>query len=200
MTTPHTQIFDSIISNMQKHGMKLPNEKIYIKIATAREILYEGMKYFIEMEHKELVWLPEYEKVAEWLSDNQGRGLFLHGQCGRGKSILCRYVIPAILLQYTGKVVSVFDVQEMNKNIDYVLTKHIISLDDIGTEEMSVKFGEKRMAFPEIMDMAEKRGNLIIVSTNLNSDKLTELYGSRIMDRIIATTTRISFNGKSLRQ
>ena len=94
---------------------------------------------------------------------------------------------------------SVFDIQDMNRDIDLVLSKHIISLDDIGTEEVSIKYGERRMAFAEVMDAAEKHGKLVIVSTNLNESELKERYGDRVLDRIKATTSRILFTGKSLR-
>lgn len=200
ITAKNIQTFDSIFSEMKMHGMKLPNDRVYFNISNSRDLLYSGLKYFIGKENKEVVWLPEYEKVSEWLSDNKGRGLFLYGTCGQGKSILCRYVIPALLLRYAEKVVSVFDIQDMNKDVDLVLSKHILALDDIGTEELSVKYGERRMAFAEIMDAAEKQGKLVLVSTNLNEKELRDRYGDRILDRIKSTTIRVLFTGKSLRK
>lgn len=180
--------------------MKLPSDKVYLNVPDSRSLLFSAMRYFVSLEKKSAVWLPEYEKVANWLSDNGGRGLFLYGTCGRGKSILCRYALPAILLKYAGKVVSVFDIQDMNQDIDLVLSKHIISLDDIGTEEVSIKYGERRMAFAEVMDAAEKHSKLVIVSTNLNERELKDRYGDRVLDRIKATTTRVKFVGDSLRK
>lgn len=201
MTTPNnTANFDGILEEMKAHGMKLPLSKISFSVPNAKNVLRAAMEYFVGLEGREAEWLPEYAKVSGWLSDNQGRGLFMYGNCGRGKSILCRYAIPAILLRYCGKVVSVFDIQDMNRDIDTVLSKRIIALDDIGTEEMSIKWGERRMAFAEIMDAAEKRGNIVIISTNLGNKDLAERYGDRVLDRIIATTTRVLFSGKSLRK
>lgn len=202
MTTQasNTPRFDDIVKEMRDHGMKLPNEKVFISVPNARTVLQNAMRYFIGFEKRESVWLPEYEQVAKWLSGNNGRGLFLYGNCGRGKSVLCRFALPAILLKYCRKVVTVFDIQDMNRDIDTVLSKHLISLDDIGTEEISIKYGERRMAFAEIMDAAEKQGKLLIVSTNLNDKDIRERYGDRILDRIVATTTRVLFTGKSLRQ
>lgn len=199
-TAKSTKTFDAIYDEMKAHGMKLPSDKVYFNIPNSREVLYSAIRYFVSLEKKEAVWLPEYERVAGWLSGNDGRGLFMYGNCGRGKSILCRYALPAILLKYAGKVVSVFDIQDMNKDVDLVLSKHIISLDDIGTEEISIKYGERRMAFAEIMDAAEKHGKLVIVSTNLSVDDLRERYGDRVLDRIKATTTRVLFKGESLRK
>lgn len=182
---------------MRKMGLKAPAGSVSIKVPNARTMLYAGLKSVIG---ENAVWLPEYEKVAEWLTDNKGRGLFMFGNCGRGKSLLGRYVLPAIILSSCERVVNVFDMQELNANLDVALSKHLISLDDVGTEEMSVKYGERRMAFPEIMDAAEKYGKLVIISTNLDEVELRERYGDRILDRIKALTSRICFNGDSLRR
>ncbi|MDR1503681.1 MAG: hypothetical protein LBT43_14640 [Prevotella sp.] len=138
--------------------------------------------------------------MAAWLAANHGKGLFLYGNCGRGKSLLCRYALPAILLGYCRRVVSVFDTQQMNSDIDLVLSKHIISLDDVGTEDVSNVFGNRRMAFAEVMDAAEKHGKLLIISTNLPVDDIRKRYGDRVLDRIKSTTTRILFEGESLRE
>ncbi|WP_236264068.1 hypothetical protein [Dysgonomonas sp. Marseille-P4677] len=88
----------------------------------------------------------------------------------------------------------------MNSRIDYVLSRHIISLDDIGTEEVCNQYGNKRLAFAEIMDAAEKYNKLLIVSTNLSVDDIRRRYGERVLDRIKATTHRVLFEGESLRR
>lgn len=190
----------TILSDMKLHGMRVPDEKISISIDNAKEILTNALRYFISLENRESVWLPEYEEVADWLNDNQRRGLFLYGNCGRGKTVLARYVIPAILLKYDRKVVNCFDAQEMNTNLDEVLKKKIVCIDDIGTEEVSVSYGNKRLAFLEVVDAAEKHGKLLIITSNLNQDQLVQKYGDRTMDRIISTTKRVLFKGKSLRR
>lgn len=190
----------TIISDMKLHGMRVPDEKINISIGGAKNILTNALKYFISLEKKEYIWLPEYEKISEWLNDNNGRGLFMHGDCGRGKTVLARYVIPAILLKYDRKVVNCFDAQEMNTNLDDVLKKKIVCIDDIGTEEISISYGNKRLAFLEVVDASEKHGKLLIITSNLNQEQLVQKYGDRTMDRIISTTKRVLFKGKSLRR
>ncbi len=191
--------FENIRQQMETHGMSLPSPLVSIGIPDARNILKECFSYFLSSQGKTLVWQPEYDEVATWLAGNEGRGLFLYGDCGRGKSFLARYVLPAIILNYMQKVVSVYDVQQMNRNLDEVLTKHIISLDDIGTEEVSMQYGNRRFAFAEVMDAAEKYGKLVIISTNLCRDEIVRRYGERVFERIISMTRRIEFKGKSLR-
>lgn len=192
--------FESVYQHMKQQGMPTPEQRVVIRIEHAKNILENCFKYFLSLQQVQFSWQPEYDQIADWLVNNNGRGLFLYGDCGRGKSMLARYVIPAILLKYSRKVVSVYDVQTMNNKLDQVLSKHIISLDDIGTEEVANSFGNKRLAFAEIMDATEKYSKLIIVSTNLTADQITQRYGQRIIERIIATTTRVHFSGHSLRQ
>lgn len=191
--------FNKIIEKMQLHKMKVPNTKVQISIPNAKKALSETMKYILKYDGKEMIWIEPYNEVAEWLSDNKGLGLFMYGNCGLGKSVLARYVLPAIILQELNKVVTVYDMNYLNANIDEALAKRIICLDDVGTEEMSVKYGERRLAFAEIMDMAEKNNNLVIVTTNLNMDDLRNRYGDRVLDRIKSTTKRVLFTGKSFR-
>jgi DNA replication protein DnaC len=88
----------------------------------------------------------------------------------------------------------------MNNEIDVILSKHLISLDDIGTEEVSVKYGNRRQAFAEIVDAAEKYGKLLVISTNLDKTAIVEKYGERVFDRLVAVTKRVEFKGKSLRK
>jgi len=192
--------FEDVCRQMRVHGMPLPAGRVRINIPDARCALEEGFHYFLSLQGQKFAWQPEYDEVAAWLDDNSGRGLFLYGDCGRGKSFLARYVLPAVILRHTQKVVSVYDVQDMNRNIDEVLSHHLISLDDIGTEEVSIQYGNRRLAFAEVMDAAEKQGKLVIISTNLRGDDITRRYGERVFERVIAMTKRIEFKGRSLRQ
>lgn len=200
ITVKCMRTFEQVAREMGGMGMRIPAVRVDVCVPDARKVLHEALSYFLGVEGRKAEWLPEYEQVANWLSGNQGRGLFLFGNCGRGKSVLCRYVLPAILLNYMRKVVAVYDMQELNRDVDGVLRKHIISLDDVGTEELSVKYGEKRLAFAEVMDAAEKYGKLVIVSTNLSPEDLRFRYGDRVIDRIRSTMQRVAFNGKSLRK
>lgn len=188
--------FKRTIEGLKATGFNpLPNF-VNISIPDAKRILWNGLNYFVGKAE----WLSEYEEVSNWLSDNKGRGLLCYGNCGRGKSLICWKIIPLLLNHYCHKIVACYDAQQMNADIDAVKQKHIIYIDDIGTENVSVKFGEKRLAFCEIVDEAEKRGKLLILTTNLSLDEISQKYGERTMDRLVAITTRVKFKGESLRR
>jgi DNA replication protein DnaC len=191
--------FKAILDEMRLHNMKVPATRIFFQIPNANEVLKNAMTYFLSFENKKFIWLPEYNLVGNWLENNKGKGLFLYGSIGTGKTFITRYVIPAILLKYKKLVVSSFDMTEVNADPEKVLSKKIIALDDIGTEDASVKFGEKRMVIPEILDEAEKYGKLLLITSNLGSKELVSKYGSRIFDRLIETTIGIEFKGNSFR-
>lgn len=192
--------FDQVLREMQRHRMKIPQTRIQIKLKQPQRVLSEVMSRFLNLEGRPMKWLNEYNEVVEWLSDNKGKGLFLYGNCGRGKSLLVRYVLPAILLKECQKVVSVYDVREMNADPDGVMVRALIALDDIGTEEVVNHYGNRRLAFAEIVDAVEKQNKLLLVSTNLNEGELRAMYGDRTLDRIKAVTRRVLFRGESLRQ
>jgi DNA replication protein DnaC len=191
--------FEETINEMKLHGMQTPCEKNRFSVPNAKVVLTDAMTYFLSRNGDVLVWSKEYDDVADWLSDNKGRGLFMYGDCGRGKTLLSKTCIPAILLKYCKLICHAYDVQDVNDNPE-LLRFAIISIDDIGTEDVSNKFGNKRMIVVEALDMAEKYGKIIILTSNLDREKLIEKYGERAFDRILSTTKRVKFTGKSLRK
>ena len=88
----------------------------------------------------------------------------------------------------------------MNSKPDEILSYHIIYIDDIGTENISNIYGNKRIPFMELCDAVEQKGKLLICSTNLTLDELAEKYGERTIDRLRATTKVVPFVGQSLRK
>lgn len=188
--------FKKTFEELKDTGFSPVPDLVCISIPEAKKVLWHGLKYFAKDTAQ---WLPEYEQVSAWLSNNEGKGLLCLGNCGRGKTLICGKVIPAILSHYCKKIVSCYDAQQMNVDIDSVKQRHIICIDDIGTESVRVNYGEKRMAFPELVDEAEKRGKLLIITTNLSKDEIKEKYGERTLDRLRAITTPVRFVGKSLR-
>ena len=188
--------FKQIVDRLKSHGMSF-NEPVNLHIPNAIFALKAALEFFIG---RNFVWLPEYNQVADWLNDNQGRGLCLYGNNGTGKTVLVQKVIPALILRYCNKIVSCFNYYDLNTEADKIINRRLVSIDDAGLEGEGVIFGNKRWVFPEVMDIAEKRSNIVIFSSNLNGEGFRDKYGVRTFERIVATTKRIEFNHSSFRK
>lgn len=172
-------------------------QKIYMKIDNSRDVIYSGYKSILG---DDLKWIPEYDKISDWMSDNNGKGVFLYGNYGRGKTLFLKDIFPRIM-ESCGKVCNYYTMTDMDEStLKEALGKKIICLDDVGVESKIMSFGNERMAFPELMDRAEQNGNLVIVSSNMGARELVNKYGQRTLERIISCCVRIPFEGNSFRK
>ncbi len=178
-------------------GRAANDNRVYIKTPDARSILARGIRHFIG---PNAVWLDEYEQVAEWLADNKGKGLLCVGNCGRGKTVICQQVLPAIFQHWHHLIVNTITATELNYKFDEFKQYKIVSIDDLGTESMGNDYGTKRFYTQELIDEAERKQKLLILSTNLNEKELKEKYDIRTIDRLRALSTFVVFSGKSLRK
>lgn len=178
-------------------SMETIDQRVYVRTPDARKVLARGIKYFVG---EGAVWLPEYEAVTEWLSDNKGRGLLCAGQCGRGKTVICQKVLPVIFRHWHRLIVNTVTATELNDRYDEFRQYKIISIDDVGKESVANRYGEKHNYIEEIVDEAERKQKLLIISTNLNEDGLKQRYDDRTIDRLRAVTRPVLFIGDSLRK
>lgn len=183
---------------MQGLGYMPVPDKFRFKVPDARQMLKDCLHSYMG---DKATWLPVYDEVADWLADNQGRGLFCYGDKGLGKTMICYRCIPPIIYSCFERIISCYEnAQEMNEQLDKILQKKLVYIDDIGTEGLIVRYGEKRFAFPEIVDNAEKKGNMLIVTTNLSAQEIKQKYGERTFDRLRAITKHVKFTGTSFRK
>ncbi|MCW3784905.1 hypothetical protein [Plebeiibacterium sediminum] len=164
-----------------------------------RQILYQS---FISTDGtvQKLEWLPEYDKVAEWMVDNQGKGLCMVGDCGRGKSSILTGVLPLIFNIKFNKNVHVYPAEEMPEKIQEILTRPIIAIDELGVEPMLNNYGEKYEAFNRIINLAEKEMRLLFITTNLTKDQILQRYDIRTWERINRLCKVVRFEGESYRR
>lgn len=196
------EYFKNLISQMRDTGYPQEIDRVQISIPNAEKRLRGGLQYVVNMKSGcNAEWNEHnYRPIVDWMTDNKGKGLLMFGGCGLGKSVIGMYILPLLIKDVHKKVVNIFSAQELNKKIDEILKLHIIYVDDIGTEDNLNSYGNKRMPFAELCDAAEKKGKLLILTTNLSIDELTERYGDRVVDRLIATTKAVPFTGDSLRK
>ena len=196
------EYFKNLISQMRNTGYPQEIDRVQISIPNAEKRLRGGLQYVVNIKSGcNAEWNEHnYRPIVDWMTDNKGKGLLMFGGCGLGKSVIGMYILPLLIKDVHKKVVNIFSAQELNKKIDEILKLHIIYVDDIGTEDNLNSYGNKRMPFAELCDDAEKKGKLLILTTNLSIDELTERYGDRVVDRLIATTKAVPFTGDSLRK
>lgn len=193
--------YEEVLKQLRSVGNPVPSARFRVSIPNAREELRKAMTVVLSAIGEPLQWLPEYDEVADWLSDNKGKGLFLYGSCGRGKSLLVRYAIPMLFRGFCQRFVSVVDCGTTQQNIDEILRRKFIALDDIGTEVDRKDFGTLRNVVVEAINKAhDDTGTMLIISSNLSAEAIRDRYGDRILDRIKYLCRRVAFNGKSLRK
>lgn len=163
-----------------------------IKIDDAALGLVCGLEKFIGKE--EYQWNEAYDHVASWLTDNKNKGLLMAGGNGMGKTtmekilrvILGRYFTVKTGIDVTIAYSSAYDMRSVWENY---ATYQII--DDIGKEQDY---------FPQIVDRAEQRKQLLICSTNLTKDELQTKYDGRTLDRMGNIFKTVFFKGESYRR
>ena len=180
-------------SQMKVFGLDLTTERLQINIPDAENVLRLGLS---ERMGSNLVWLPEYTKVVEWMKDNNGRGLLLKGNVGRGKTEIGRNIMPAVINHHYRRIVNCYDAVELSaRKSEFLNNNWPLCIDDLGTE----KDAKSRDVFERLADQMEKRDRFLIVTTNLSGEDIRRIYGDRVFDRLKGNTTSITFKGDSMR-
>lgn len=225
-----TALLADIVRAQQKKGFR-GDRKIRWRLDAdadrAREIaadlLMRGLAYVIGPTVR---WLPEYDDVADWLADNQGKGLMCIGDCGRGKTVITRDILP-LLFEKTIRVsfgdgtvghpiYNYFLAKEMKSRWTEIERSKVVCIDDVGTEAIAKVYGETHNYFSELVDLCNDRDKLLICSTNLRRIELfggrdddedsptygqtfPQRYDQRIFSRLFGNTVRVYFEGEDLR-
>lgn len=177
-------------------------------------------------------WLSGYDRVAQWLADNRsktdrrGRGLFLFGASGTGKTTLVTRILPAVF-QRNLPVFSAADLYDIfhpavttgsrpYARKEELLRQRVLVIDDMGREPL-YRYKNRDTSLLDLLDLAERFGLLLIIVTSLSpqpcpanypaaswpfaatiTDHYGE-YGSAILDRLHSVTTAAMLWGQSLR-
>ena len=190
---------------MRDYGFNPYSQRLNIAIPNARERLMAGLHYFLGDKAK---WLDCYDELADWLTDNKGRGLLCIGTCGLGKTLLCQNILPVLIHQYTKVVPEACTANEMNSKVDRLQDERCVIVDDLGVEAPETNtYGNRRFPFNELCDAAERHGSMLIITTNLSPnainnpdypDSIERKYGREVLDRLKTITKAVLFSGKSM--
>lgn len=167
------------------------------------------------------VWLPEYEKVLQWMMNTRGKGLLLMGNNGTGKSIILKWLIPVLMkmIEKVGTPVSCYDLHKIydsnrvqgpktldDKEMTYFdrcRQWRYILLDEVGVESSILVSGSYNNTFNPVevlINIAEDENKALFATTNLDDDKIEKRYGVRSFDRLIKKTVIIKFESNSQRK
>jgi len=219
-----TVLMDDIIRQYRRSGNFRGDNKIRWTLPNAAELLARGLAYVIGPKAR---WLaPEYDQVAEWLSDNQGKGLMCIGDCGRGKTVITRDILSVLFAKsikvqfrdgtFGHPVYNYFLAKELKSRWGEIDRCKIICVDDVGTEPIAKVYGETHNYFAELVDICNDRDKLLICSTNLTQVQLfggrdddpesptynqilPARYDQRIFSRLVGNTVRVYFEGDDMR-
>lgn len=189
--------FSASVRNFAERKVNLYPQRLHICLPNAKEILDAGFKHFVGGSYK---WQPEYDEVADWLTDNKGLGLCCMGNCGRGKTTICLQILPCIMQHYFQRIFTISLAREMNRHYNDVMQAWFLIIDDIGREEPYQEYGNHFNVFPDFVDDCERKGKFLITNTNCTREQLAEKYGERTLSRLKATTRLVVFAGEDLRQ
>lgn len=188
--------FKELANRLKLDGIDLTIERLQIEVPDAENLL---RLLLAERIGGDVVWLSEYSKVAEWMTNNNGRGLLLMGNVGRGKTEIGRNIMPYIIYHFAkirGLILNCYDAVELGARCkEFIDNDRPLCIDDLGTE----KDAKSRDVFERLADQMEKRGRFLIVTTNLSAEDIRRIYGDRVFDRLKGNTTCIVFKGDSMR-
>ena len=196
--------FAEVATYLQQQGYDSRKDPYHIRIDNARKRMEDGLHYFLKDQAQ---WLPGYDKIADWLFDNKGRGLLCVGTTGRGKSLLCQQILP-VILGNGGRPIASIAATDLKSRLDELLHEKIVIIDDLGKEPRKY-FGNVDNSFFELCNNAERTGNLLIITTNLSTtpsdralypDSIQERYGAEVLDRLKSITRMVRLEGESLRR
>lgn len=196
--------FAEVATYLQQQGYDSRKDPYHIRIDNARKRMEDGLHYFLKDQAQ---WLPGYDKIADWLADNKGRGLLCVGTTGRGKSLLCQQILT-VILGNGGRPIASIAATDLKSRLDELLHEKIVIIDDLGKEPRKY-FGNVDNSFFELCNNAERTGNLLIITTNLSTtpsdraiypESIQERYGAEVLDRLKSITRMVRLEGESLRR
>ena len=193
-----TEMIKSIIEYNRECGIDYDPQPLHIRIPFAKESLQLVLS---EVIHHEVKWLPQYDEVAKWLADNQGKSLILLGPPGVGKTEIAMKAIPLLFHCVLKKIVSRYKATDICREEIYRSLMHndLIVIDDFGIEGMFNDYGNPHIVFSEVVDNIECKGGLLIATTNLTLDEIHIKYGLRTIDRLRGNTKLVVFTVESMR-
>ena len=193
---------DDLFKDLEDHGIMIPNARLRLEWNVTRADIEKMFNYVLARmgRNERCVWNDDYDAILDWMNGSDGKNLFIAGGCGLGKTIFGRYVIPAMLYERERKVMTTCSMYDAGKRLGELLRSGILSLDDIGVENESVTYGERRDPFVELVENIDANGKLAVFTSNIGVDEMKKRYGERTVDRLVGMSRYVGVKGKSMRR
>lgn len=131
-----------------------------------------------------------------------GRGLFMTGAAGCGKTQLMRALKSWLNKESVQWIYCKCrdDLDYMRSNCEDCITGNVY-VDDIGCEEIVKEYGNTIDIVGDYIQRYHYRGTgRFFATTNLDSQAINERYGTRCLDRILEMCVVLKFSGKTKRE
>jgi DNA replication protein DnaC len=152
---------------------------------------------------KDFKYYKAYDEVIDWMVDTEGKGLALFGSVGTGKSVILRFVIPAIFAGKENKILKVVglpDFMEMDgAKLTECLNRYAVLIDEMGREPLAVDYGKKYEAVPVLIENCEIYNKLLFITSNATEQQIVARYGLHTFDRIRKLCKIVIITNKSSR-
>ncbi|WP_235317824.1 P-loop NTPase family protein [Porphyromonas gulae] len=180
-----------------------------------------GMCYASEVERRVMQYVADTEtaakiqKAAKWLCSDTARvGLMLYGGVGNGKSTLARAISNLIGILHNSALsaerknvyrltaIELAKLATENQPLfDQVRRQELLMIDDVGTEQVSVKvWGNEYSPVTEVLYDRYDRQLFTLATSNLSDEEMRERYGIRIYDRMEEMFDRLYYKQPSYRK
>lgn len=147
------------------------------------------------------------EKAAKWLINGNKNGLMFAGTVGSGKTTLFNATSRMISMLYPSQKLAKITALDLARiaQIDMVefnryCEAEILFIDDIGQEPIVKNFGNEISPILELIFRRYDKQMFTVITTNLSSNQIQNIYGLRIADRFVEMFDVISFNISSFRK
>jgi len=204
----------------EKNQMHLNNIKSFHMPV---DILKADFNEFIMDPHRSKAHEHALMFIHEYLSTKKGKGLYLHGSFGTGKTYMLSAIASTLgrmgvvcglvyFPELIAEIKSGFN-QEMNSSynkIEQLKTIEILMLDDIGSESMTSWMRDEVLG--RILNYRMHQGLPTFFTSNLDYQQLQQHYsytqkgevetikGARILERIKTLTIPVELKGTNYRQ